>query len=222
MGRIDIAYGAAYLRPWASGARRIRRRRDPSDRSGASASAACVLRARARSVRVAARSGTSALPSSYANPRSAQIAAMAPSTLTGSGRPISLWRAVERALDRTQHPDVLAFELEFERHLEQPRRARIARVKAMAESGRHDRLAHALVDQMRRPPPASTRRRASATAPDRETACTTRCRRRDAGRTRGCRPRPHPSAARPMWRRCARRAWTAASRRDRATTPGSR
>ena len=86
------------------------------------------------------------------------MAAIAPSTLTGSGRPNCSSRAVERPLDGAQQPDVLALELELQRHLEQARRARIARVEAMAEAGRRFAVPQALVDDRRRPPPATSAR----------------------------------------------------------------
>ncbi len=146
------------------------------------------------------------------------MAAIAPSTFTGSGRPNSLLARLERALDRANHPDVLAFELELERHLEQPRGARIARVEPVAEPRR--RLALASGSPSTSVSAASLQRLAAAhqrRARCRGTACTTRCRRRGAARTPGCRPPRSPSAARPTSRRCGRRASTAASRRDRAT-----
>ena len=88
-----------------------------------------------------------ALPSSYANPRSAVTAAMAPSTLTGSGWANSAARAIEHVLDRANQADVLALELELERHLEQPRRARVARVGPVAEARRIFLLLDAFLDE---------------------------------------------------------------------------
>ena len=111
------------------------------------------------------------------------MAAMAPSTLTGSGTLELLAPRLERTFGGADQPDVLAFELELERHLEQPRRARIARVKAVAESRRHLPFAARTRRRSCRPLPAATCRRAPASGPRRETACTTRCRRRGAGRT---------------------------------------
>src|SRR5437773_1124292 len=42
---------------------------------------------------------------------------------------------VERPLDGAEHPHVLAFELELQRHLKEPRGARIARVAPIAGVG---------------------------------------------------------------------------------------
>src|SRR5207249_12105572 len=54
---------------------------------------------------------------------------------------------LERALDRAQHANVLAFEFELERHLKQTRGARIPCVKPMAEAGRRVALADTAVDE---------------------------------------------------------------------------
>src|SRR5262245_34501194 len=47
----------------------------------------------------------------------------------------AIFELVERALGLANQPHVFAFELELERHLKEPRRARIASVKAMPEAG---------------------------------------------------------------------------------------
>ena len=74
-------------------------------------------------------------------------AAIAPSTLTGSGCGEFGGARVEHVLDRANQPDVLAFELEFERHLEEARRSRVARVRPVAEARRVFLLLDAFVDQ---------------------------------------------------------------------------
>ncbi len=43
----------------------------------------------------------------------------------------------EHAFDDAKQADMFAFEFEFERHLKQPRRARIARMDTVAEARRH-------------------------------------------------------------------------------------
>ena len=76
----------------------------------------------------------SALATIGGMPRSPQTAAIAPSMLTGSGVPFCAVRA-ERQFHGADHLDVSALDLELQRHLEQPRRARIAGVETVAEAG---------------------------------------------------------------------------------------
>src|ERR1700719_4899709 len=54
---------------------------------------------------------------------------------------------LEDALGRAKHPHVLALELELQRHLEEPRGARVARMEAMTESWGRLPLAQAFVHQ---------------------------------------------------------------------------
>ena len=54
--------------------------------------------------------------------------------LTGSGGASGRDACAEQHLDRADHLDVPAFDLQLQRHLKQPRRARIARVEAVAEA----------------------------------------------------------------------------------------
>ena len=155
-------------------------------------------------------------------PRSPQIAAIAPSMLTGSGASVGQMLVSSSTLDGADHLDVLAFDLELQRHLEQPRGARIARVEAVAEPGQRSRRASGIVRTI--VSAASRVGRAAAhqrRARRRGTACRSRCRRRDSGRSRACRPPRRPAAARRSSRCCAPPASTAASRRDRWTRPAS-
>ena len=64
--------------------------------------------------------------------------------------------AFENVFGRAQQVDVLTFELELERHLEEARRPRIAGVKPVPEARRPLTLAHTVVDQFAGPPPART------------------------------------------------------------------
>ena len=77
-------------------------------------------------------------------PRSPHTAAIAPSMLTGRRGPVRV--LVQHELDGADHLDVIALDLELQRHLEQPRRARIARVEAVAEPGGVSPASHAVVD----------------------------------------------------------------------------
>ena len=83
-------------------------------------------------------------------PRSLQTAAIAPSMLIGSVCSSATCARVQQHLDRADHLDVRAFDLELERHLKQARGARIARVEAVTES--RERLAGLLpaIDDFRR------------------------------------------------------------------------
>src|SRR3954452_3985434 len=53
---------------------------------------------------------------------------------------------LERTFTAPDQPYVLAFELEFEHHLEQPRRPRVARVIPVAKAWRHDVLLDTLAN----------------------------------------------------------------------------
>ena len=75
----------------------------------------------------------SALATAGGMPMSPHTAAIAPSMLTGSG---GGRRARDRChLDGADHLHVIPFDLELQRHLEEPRGAGVARVEAMAEAG---------------------------------------------------------------------------------------
>ena len=75
----------------------------------------------------------SALAISGGMPMSPQTAAIAPSMLTGMR--VAAGAFADDQLHGANHLDVLSLDLQFERHLEQPRRARIAGVEAVAEAG---------------------------------------------------------------------------------------
>ena len=151
-----------------------------------------VCRARSSSA-CAAMPGTremmnSALATLGGMPMSPQTAAIAPSMLTGSVR--SSASLVEHDLDGANHLDVLGLDLELQRHLEQPARragrgcGTGGRIRAAARRSRRRLLDQPLGRLAVRRPLAH-----HVQALSRETACSSRCRRR------GYLPNPSSPAA---------------------------
>ena len=194
---------------------RGRRSGDPSDRSAASAPARIFS-----SSAWAAMPGTREMTNSASAiaggiPRSPQTAAIAPSMLTGTVRPCASGCSAMTISTARIIWMWCALDLELQRHLEQPRRPRIAGVEAVPEPGRRLAGRGAALAPAAPPPRDRSTRCARAPARRRGTACSSRCRRRDSGRIRAARPPRTRAAARRSSRCCAPRGSTAASRRDR-------